>query len=355
MPHMRIGHGLYTANLNTRKGMQALREILDHDVVLEFQITSNVRLNNLSELSRHPIKQYLAAGIRCVQGTDGAALYGTDSIAEQLALEQMLDLTGEELLLMRHAEDEILEASLREFTEKEERFREALDGRDPYAFLSRRIGEAAVDTVLPPGPARFDSHEALREQIRELPEGKIPVIVAGGSFNSDNHRTRLHREECELIDRLLENGDPAKMYFMIGHRLSGYERYLLDRNRGRFEIYAMVPSVITASQLRKLKESGVSIRVSIEPSGMGLYKSFAYEVFKRLPSVLVALDGNSAGVNMMQEARNGRRECRVYVSGRSRILKAKADSLEGYVTRIGDPEATAADLLSRVDGYLETD
>ena len=60
--------------------------------MLEFQITSNVRLNNLSQLERHPLRQYLAAGVPCVQGTDGGAVYGTDSIDEQLALEKMLDL-----------------------------------------------------------------------------------------------------------------------------------------------------------------------------------------------------------------------------------------------------------------------
>ncbi|MBQ8137421.1 MAG: adenosine deaminase, partial [Clostridia bacterium] len=98
MPAIRIGHGLYTANLRSKKGMQLIRELRESGAVLEFQITSNVRLNNLSRLENHPLKQYLAAGIPCVQGTDGGAIYGTDSIDEQLALERLLDLTHEELL-----------------------------------------------------------------------------------------------------------------------------------------------------------------------------------------------------------------------------------------------------------------
>ena len=58
---------------------------------LKYLITSNVRLNNLSQLERHPLRQYLAAGVPCVQGTDGGAIYGTDSIDEELALEKTLN------------------------------------------------------------------------------------------------------------------------------------------------------------------------------------------------------------------------------------------------------------------------
>ena len=53
--------------------------------------------------------------------------------------------------------------------------------------------------------------------------------------------------------------------------------------------------------------SEARIRVSIEPSVMGIYKSITYEVFKRRPSVLIALDGNSSGANMVQDAKNGKR------------------------------------------------
>lgn len=60
--------------------------------VLEFQLTSNVRLNNLSNLQKHPIKTYLKNNIKCVQGTDGCGMYGTDTIDEQLALQNLLGL-----------------------------------------------------------------------------------------------------------------------------------------------------------------------------------------------------------------------------------------------------------------------
>ena len=67
---------------------------------------------------------------------------------------------------------------------------------------------------------------------------------------------------------------------------------------------------------------------------MGLYKSFSDEIFRRMPSVLLAFDGNSAALNLIQEARNGQEKCRIYINARSRRLAAKARMLGGYVRPI---------------------
>ena len=125
---------------------------------------------------------------------------------------------------------------------------------------------------------------------------------------------------------------------MLGPRLTGQEGYLARQNRGRFRLLAIVPTELTAAETSRLKESEAGIRVSIESSGMGLYKSFAYEIFRRMPSVLIAFDGNSAALNLIQEARNGRAKCRIYVNTRSRELAAKASVLEGYVRPLSEAE-----------------
>ena len=56
-----------------------------------------------------------------------------------------------------------------------------------------------------------------------------------------------------------------------------------------------------------------------------------YEIFERRPSIVLAIDGNSACANLIQEAKNGKAKALIYVSGDSEILKAKAMSLIGYV------------------------
>ena len=56
-------------------------------------------------------------------------------------------------------------------------------------------------------------------------------------------------------------------------------------------------------------------------------------------SLVLALDGNSAGANTIQEAKNGRKKAAIFVCRRSRLLAAKAATLEGYVTLFDGPEA----------------
>ena len=346
MPHVRIGHGLYTPNLRSPGGQRLLNRLREDGVTLEFQLTSNVRLNNLSDLERHPLRQYLRAGIPCVQGTDGGALYGTNSIDEELALEKLLGLSHEELCQMRAAEAAVERESRASFDEKRGRLSEPAPDGDWESFYARRIADTPrPDAALWTGGGKGDAQDALRRQIRELPAGKLPLILAGGSFNSDRHATQMRPGGRAILDTLLEKADPDRLFFVVGHRLTAYERYLVENNRGKFEIFAIVPAALSAAEAVRLRRSGVGVRVSIEPSGNGLYKSFAYEIFKRRSSLLLAFDGNSPAANLVQEAKNGRYKCAIYVSRRCRALCAKARMLQGYVQLFGESAEFAEKLL----------
>ena len=338
MPPMRVGHGLYTCDLRSAKGKKLLEDMRRYGVTLEFQITSNVRLNNLSHMNRHPLRQYLQAGISCVQGTDGGALYGTNSIDEELSLEKLLGLTFPELCRMRQAEDAILHESLRVFEQKRRVFLAACPGGDTEQYYIRRM-----ETAQPPrqqlwqSSGRVSAEESLKDCLAALPEGMTPIVVAGGSFNSSRRRTQMRPEDRAFIDALLDSADPSRVFFVVGHTLSAQEGYLVRRAAGAFRVFAIVPSQITRQEGARLRAAEIGVLVSIESSGMGLYKSFSYEVFRRFPSVLLAFDGNSAALNLIQEARNSRNKCRIFVNSHSRGLSEKADLLKGYVTYLQDP------------------
>ena len=345
MPSLRIGHGLYTCDLRSAKGKKLLEDMQNYNVTLEFQISSNVRLNNLSHLKQHPLRQYLKAGVRCIQGTDGGALYGTNSIDEELSLEKLLGLTHEELCRMRGVEDSILLASRSVFEEKSAAFRSICPGGDTELFYCRKLESTEqLDRNLWKDSGKTDAEEALKQQIRPLPDGCFPIVIAGGSFNNNQHRTTVKEEERAFLDSLLALADPAKVVFVVGHTLSGQEGYLVRQAKGRFRTYAIVPNRITHAEEKRLSESGIGILVSIESSGMGLYKSFAYEIFKRMPSALFAFDGNSSALNLIQEARNSREKCRIFINPHSRGLSAKAKMLEGYVHPLQDAEAILREL-----------
>ena len=346
MPHVRIGHGLYTCNLNTPAGRALLRDLVDYGVTLEFQITSNVRLNNLSTIDHHPLKQYLKAGVGCVQGTDGSALYGTGSIDEQLSLMKLLNLTEEDMLAMRRSEQKIMDEGIDAFSLRMHGFTEKAGSQDVQAYYETRVaGITETKHPLNVEEKKLAGKEVFADMIHPQPEDKIPLILAGGSFNNDSHRTRISPDVSRMIDELLEKADPRRIFFIVGNRLSGYEKELLKKNKGRFDVFMFVPALVSEREAARIRKQEAGIRIAIEPSVMGLYKSIAYEVFKRQPSVLLALDGNSALANLVQEARNAKYPCRVFIYPHTRNLKAKVNTLQGYVTILDPMKNDMVDLI----------
>ena len=251
-PNMRIGHGLYCASLKSSQGKELLEKIRRHDVVLEFQLTSNVRLNNIIDLQTHPLKRYLSQGISCVMGTDGYGLYGTDSIDEQLALSNFLKITDSEFLQMKAVEDAVINRQRENFLQKFQSFTARQGSRTVEEYyreeLSREPSEVAT--------VRFEiskqpSYPVFKSKIAELPWDKYPIIIAGGSFTSSDSPQKVSDGDRALLDALLENLDPEKVFFVVGHKLLGHEKYLVERNR-RFDVYSIIPSLMDKKQIRRL-------------------------------------------------------------------------------------------------------
>ncbi|MBQ8803160.1 MAG: adenosine deaminase [Tyzzerella sp.] len=332
-PYMRIGHGLYCASLKSKQGKELLAKIKEHDIVLEFQLTSNVRLNNIIDLRKHPLKTYLESDISCVMGTDGYGLYGTDSIDEQLALTNFLKISDEEFGKMQEAEDAIIERQAYNFVHKSTAFAKALNGQSVQGYYMDEFQKQFDDI----NDVKFEinkypSYPVFKDKVVELPWDKYPIIIAGGSFNSDNASAKVSDADKKLLQALLDNLDPDKVFFVVGHKLLGHERYIVENNKD-FDIYSIIPSLMNQKQIRKLSRANIKgVRISTEAQEMGIYKSFNYEIFERRNCALLAFDGNSAIANLVQEARNGKGRAWIFVHPKSAMLKAKAVSLQGYVT-----------------------
>ena len=339
MPKVRLGHGLYTAKLSSEKGKKLMEEMKKSNVIIEFQLTSNVRLNNLSNLKLHPLKTYLQNGIRCVQGTDGCGFYGVDTIDEQLALQNLLGLTNEDFEKMRKVEDEVIEQSERYFKRKSKNFEKFLNGRTIKEALTQLEIENHEKSKYNNMQMRInnnlESEDIFKDKIKQLPVDKIPIIIAGGSFNKKGRQTQVDDKGIELLRELIKKIDSNKAYFVIGHKMQGYEKEIVHIIRSlneKIEIYAIIPRMIAEEDANNLLESKITgIRISIESDEMGIYKSFNYEIFERRESIVIAFDGNSAVSNLVQEAKNGKGKAKIYVNEENSILYDKAKSLGGYV------------------------
>ena len=353
-PYMRIGHGLYCANLKSKLGKELLAKIKEHDIVLEFQLTSNVRLNNIIDLRKHPLKTYLEIGISCVMGTDGYGLYGTDSIDEQLALTNFLKITDDEFHQMQNAENAIIERQTKNFENKSRAFAECSKGRTVQQYYMDEFQKKFDDIQ----DVRFEinkypSYPVFKQKVAELPWYKYPIIIAGGSFTSDSASKRVSDSDKAILDALLTKLDPEKVFFVIGHKLSGHEKYIVEHNE-KFDVYSIIPSLMTQAQMKKLSRANIKgVRISTEAQEMGLYKSFNYEIFERRNCVLFAFDGNSAVANLVQEARNGKGRTWIFAYPKSVMLKAKVDSLHGYVTT-NSSEEFVIQKIAEIQGNIGT-
>ena len=353
-PQIRLGHGLYVPDLESREGKRIINKIKDLDAILEFQLSSNVRLNNLTNLSEHPIKKYLESNIKCVQGTDGCGFYGIDTIDEQIALRNLLDITDKNFAKMREVEEEILEKREKYFKEKSERFEEFLDGRSiEQAFKEeqeKNLENIDLDAIDTSGINNLNSYKVFEKKIVELPQDKIPIVIAGGSFNSKGRITALNEETKKALKELLQKVNNKNTYILIGHKMQGYERAVLDISKElnkRFNVMAVVPKYVSEDIKENLENTQDlnGIYVSPDPSELGIYKSFNYEIFERRNSIVVAFDGNSPVSNLIQEAKNGKGKAKIYVNSNVDVLKEKAKSLDGYVKMFNENQNLAEEIL----------
>ena len=133
------------------------------------------------------------------------------------------------------------------------------------------------------------------------------------------------------------NLDSDKAYFVIGHKMQGYEKAILDISKElnkKFEIDAIIPKKIDKDLADQLLEKDLNgVCISTESEELGIYKSFNYEIFERRPSVVLAFDGNSPVSNLVQEAKNGKGKSKIYINDDVEALKEKASYLDGYITK----------------------
>ena len=338
MPRCRIGHGLYSEDLNSEAGQELIELMRETGVVIEFQLTSNIRLNNISDLSNHPIKKFLNNGIKCVQGTDGCGFYGTDTFDEQLALQNLLGLTDTDFEKMRNVENEIIADRDEYFKEKSKKFEQFLNGRtikEAVLKLENKYMKETEDQDELRISNNLDTEKELKEKIKALPTDKVPVIIAGGSFNTKGRETVPSQEGLKVLREFIKNVDDNSIYFVIGHKMQGYEKAIIDISKElnkKVEVDAIVPSVVTQKVKDRLLDENVNgICISPETEELGIYKSFNYEIFERRKAIVIAFDGNSPVLNLVQEAKNGKGKSKIYVNQENQLLREKADTLEGYV------------------------
>ncbi len=221
---VRVGHGLYGVDEGT---LALLREA---DALVEFNLNSNLALNNLQGAGQVPLLRTLRAGVPCVLGTDGYGIY-LCSPDRELQAARLAGLDEEGLAQIRASEAAFLEAQ------------EAVEARSGTRILGFEPPEPLAPRHWRPelGSAREQTREARRAALRArldglgvplldppgvdaLLAGRRVISVAGawrGSWEAlgPARQARIESVLTELVAGL----DPQTTVLVLGGTASGVE------------------------------------------------------------------------------------------------------------------------------------
>lgn len=227
-PKIRIGHGLYGVD----------KEVIDlckkMNVIVEFNFTSNMALNNVNEIKDNDILQeYISNGVSVVLGTDGGGIYHTNPKEESYLIrnKEIIDC-------IRVTEDSVINSSLSKMDN---------DFEDVYLDLKK----VSYDTVN--NNRRCTEQEALKiymdkerykerlvkknissigaitdkELIINSIKDKIPILLMGASKSGWEKISNKGKENIfDVIYNLVDKLDEEKVYFITGGVNHGVDKIL---------------------------------------------------------------------------------------------------------------------------------
>ena len=187
MPRVRIGHGLYGVDDET---IQLAKKM---GVIIEFNMSSNLALNNINGIKDVPIKKYLDAGVDVVLGTDGHGMYTT--VGEQEAILATVAGLGPEDFAKIHATEQKIKAAAEEREQTRNEHDESVlydvhyrtaDGKPHWnneVDQRHKAERAAADRMVEERLSGLGI-ETNPAEIERATADKIPILITGASKSS---------------------------------------------------------------------------------------------------------------------------------------------------------------------------
>jgi hypothetical protein len=215
---MRIGHGLYGLDDET---MNLFKET---GAIVEFNMHSNLALNNIDGVGQLPIAKYLNEGVSVVLSSDGGGIYQSDAQQEALVA-RFAGVTNSGMKAIRQTEKQYLKIQDEYMKSKEEKpdayevdF-DKMPQEASYINESRKIKahKLAIEQK---------NHQKLHEKIdfsdkkrEELFKEGHPVFISGSGTSIDYMDKKDRLEIYTALEVLMDSLDNKKSYFVT----SGYK------------------------------------------------------------------------------------------------------------------------------------
>ncbi len=200
---------------------------------MEFNIHSNLALNNIYDVSQLPIRKYIDNDIPVFLGQDGGGIYQTDGGQEALVA-RFAGAREEELLSIRRSEDAHIGLQDFHFRAKAKQPRAFEVPREmPDAAPYRRQSAAAAEIRKRKMEKEHTNIERMGvslddEARRKATHGKTPVLLSG-SGSSFHALSKEEQQEIRTgLKMLVDQVDPAKAYFITSGYNHGVENQFHD-------------------------------------------------------------------------------------------------------------------------------
>ncbi|MCI5544495.1 MAG: hypothetical protein MR368_03365 [Azospirillum sp.] len=238
-PAIRIGHGLYGVD------EECLQLCKETGAIIEFNMASNLSLNNIDNIKDVPLKKYIDNDIKFVLGSDGMGIYSTNP-EQDVILAHAAGVSKEDFVKMNDLEQQLISSKNKRFGEKETTFHKLLDTGKSFEEIfkpkySTENGETHYnDSVWQRKNAEikklqeFLNSEISRigaetdfDKVAKVMTDKMPILVTGASVKAWPNISKEQQDEIRTTMQVLVNViDPNKAYIMTGGTNHGVEKQL---------------------------------------------------------------------------------------------------------------------------------
>lgn len=341
MPRIRIGHGLYGLDEET------VRLFKETGATVEFNMSSNLALNNIDSIDEVPIKRYVDAGIPVVLGHDGKGIYQTSPQQEAL-LAYAAGLNNADFEHMHRVEANHMERDEERFRRTRKAFNKVLEtevatGMNPdeafkkvvaptystengHVRMTSEIASAYRDKqnarekeLLNRISRSYDGHPVMTDpaQVVEDLKNKTPILITGASEKAWPKISQEQQQEIEVAMQVLSNWiNPDKAYLITGGTHHGVEARLHDAAHrspqkvkvlGAFTAEALA---LKAGQVAKVEDNTVTHATILKMPGNRIAERWfdlqdaALTMIEKDHGEVIAVGGGPVVRDMIQRAHN---------------------------------------------------
>ena len=271
-PQVRLGHGIYGFNepapwdeKERTRDVSMLELCGIVKPVIEFNMSSNLSLNNINSLNDIPIKKYLDSGIQVVLGTDGKGIYSTD-IKQEMILAHQAGLTERDFKRIAKTENAIIGRARRRFARHKncnlDKVCEELEtcysnGKPKFTLeVEKRYLEeyARAQNELAERIKHCGAITDIAQITKDL-EGKVPIMITGSSQKHWQKVSEESKYKMQIaLDVLIHCIDTDKAYLVTGGTNHGVEReahILANRFNTKENGNLIVLGTLTEEAMRK--------------------------------------------------------------------------------------------------------